>query len=359
MSRTSYAILALILIPIMLSGCAPATRHSGSSSMGGTTTHTQGGSLNSRVSILEQRLNNIDTSDSASAWSNQETMRNDMNILRNQMTDLNNRLDGGGRGGDLSAEVAMLKQRVDRLDAAMIQLQAQLGLDLEAMKTPITPPTLNSSNPGFGAGVNTPPPIATPPPPIGGVATPPQTSIQGTVPPPPPGNVSGTETIIINGVPQQMVVNQNAANIQPLDNSAAAMAALDAPVQQHTEASTDPATALYNSGIAAFNATRYSDALKIFSDFTTNFSSHNLASNAWFWQGESNYQMQEFGSAALSYQEVITKFPNSNKIAAAMLKQGLSFERLGQRDAANARYNELISKHPNSPEATRARALVR
>ena len=84
-----------------------------------------------------------------------------------------------------------------------------------------------------------------------------------------------------------------------------------------------------------------------------------MTSNAWFWQGETNYQLQNYGNAALAYQEVITKFSKSNKLPAAMLKQGMSFEKLGKREAANARYKELIKTHPNSPEAKRAKTLIR
>ncbi len=354
MNRKLSAALFLVLVPILMAGCGGAVRSSNS-----------GNDINSRVTQLEQRLNNIDTSGSAASWSDQEAMRNDMNVLRNQMADLNNRLDGGGRGGDLSAEVAVLKQRVDRLEAAMTQLQAQMGLDLEAMKTPITPPaTLGTgagagmgSGTGAGMGMTTPPPVntgLTPQPPVtnGAIVQQPM-GAAGTVPP------GGTETVVINGVPQQLAVNPNAGATPPMDSNAAANAAAGAPVQYGAADAGDPATALYNSGTAAFNARRYDDALKIFSDFTANYPKHSLTGNAWFWQGETNYQMQRYDRAALSYQEVITKFPKSNKMAAAMLKQGMSFEKIGNRNAANARYKEIVSKYPNSPEAKRAKTLIR
>ena len=368
MNRKLYTALFLVFIPALLAGCGGMTQ-SGSSS--------GGGDLNFRVAQLEQRVNNIDTSGAASSWSDQEAMRNDLNVLRNQMTDLNNRLDGSGRGGDLSAEVAVLKQRVDRLEAAMAQLQSQLGLDLEAMKTPIAPPA--ALGPG-GAGLTTPqPPVATPQPPLDGVSmqqplpgatpqpqlngAPPQaqTGAYGTVPPAATTTAPGTETVIINGVPQQLAVNPNAGATPPVDSNAAATAAAGAPVQYGAPEATaaDPATALYNSGTAAFNNRQYNDALKIFTDFTKNYPKHNLTSNAWFWQGETNYQLQNYGNAALAYQEVITKFSKSNKLPAAMLKQGMSFEKLGKREAANARYKELIKTHPNSPEAKRAKTLIR
>lgn len=359
MSKKLYAALFLVFSAAIVSGCGGMTTSSSSGS---------GNDINFRVSQLEQRLNNIDTSGSASSWNDQEAMRNDISVLRNQMNDLNNRLDGGGRGGDLSAEVAVLKQRVDRLEGAMAQLQSQLGLDLEAMKTPIAPPaSLGSGAAGAGLTTTPPPvttpqpPIVTPQPPVSSAAGIPQTGAAGTVPPVTSGLSSGsTETVVINGVPQQLAVNPNAAAVQQVDANAAAAAAANAPVQYGAaEGSSDPATALYNSGTAAFNARRYSDALKIFTDFTTNYPKHELASNAWFWQGETNYQTQNYGNAALSYQEVITKFPKSSKMAASMLKQGMSFEKLGKRDAANARYKDLISKYPNSPEAKRAKTLIR
>ena len=354
MNRKLYAALFLVLVPALMAGCGGAVRSSGS-----------GNNIDSRVTQLEQRLNNIDTSGSAASWSDQEAMRNDMNVLRNQMADLNNRLDGGGRGGDLSAEVAVLKQRVDRLEAAMTQLQAQMGLDLEAMKTPISPPAAlgtgtgagMGAGTGTGMGMTTPPPVntgLTPQPPVtnGAVVQQPM-GAAGTVPP------GGTETVVINGVPQQLAVNPNAGATPPMYSNAAANAAAGAPVQYGAADAGDPATALYNSGTAAFNARRYDDALKIFSDFTANYPKHNLTGNAWFWQGETNYQMQRYDRAALSYQEVITKFPKSNKMAAAMLKQGMSFEKIGNRNAANARYKEIVSKYPNSPEAKRAKSLIR
>ncbi len=369
MNKKLLATLFLALVPAFVAGCGDMNMSGG---------RTSGNDLNSRVSQIEQRLNNMDTSGSASSWNDQESMRNDMNVLRNQMADLNNRLDGSGRGGDLSAEVAVLKQRVDRLEAAMNQLQSQMGLNLEAMNTPInTPPPLGGGAAGGGApmGATVNPgalnanPGYTPPPVNSGLGTPPPVDAgaagsnpYGTVPPPVASgatNPDGTETVIINGVPQRLTVNPNAASTPPMEGNTAAAAAANAPIQYGGAESSDPATALYNSGNAAFNAHRYSDALKIFSDFTTNYPKHNLAGNAWFWKGESHYQLQKYDSAALAYQEVITKFPKNNKMAAAMLKQGMCFEKIGNRNAANARYKELIGKFPGSPEAKRAKTLIR
>lgn len=117
----------------------------------------------------------------------------------------------------------------------------------------------------------------------------------------------------------------------------------------------DTAQALYDSGMASFNNRRYEQALKAFTDFTATYPQNKLVSNAWFWQGECNYQLKNYAAAALAYEKVISGFPNSNKAPASYLKQGLSFVQLGKKDAARERLSQLISKYPKAPEATRAR----
>lgn len=120
----------------------------------------------------------------------------------------------------------------------------------------------------------------------------------------------------------------------------------------------DTAQALYDSGMTAFNERRYEQALKAFTDFTGAYPQNKLVSNAWFWQGECNYQMKNYAAAALAYEKVIAGFPNSNKAPAAYLKQGMSFLQLGKKDAARERLNQLIQKYPKAPEATRARQEI-
>ena len=120
----------------------------------------------------------------------------------------------------------------------------------------------------------------------------------------------------------------------------------------------DMAQALYDSGMTAFNDRRYDQALKAFTDFTGAYPQHKLVSNAWFWQGECNYQMTNYAAAALAYEKVISGFPNSNKAPASYLKQGMSFLQLGKKDAARERLNQLIAKYPKAPEATRARQEI-
>ena len=100
-------------------------------------------------------------------------------------------------------------------------------------------------------------------------------------------------------------------------------------------------------------------AHKSFSDFTKTYSKHQLTSNAWFWQGECNYQMKNYAGAALAYENVIAGFPNSSKAPASYLKQGMSFLQLGKKAAAKQRLRELTKKFPKAPEASRAKQVIK
>ena len=121
---------------------------------------------------------------------------------------------------------------------------------------------------------------------------------------------------------------------------------------------TQSARALYQRALDSFYDRDYELAQSLWEEFTDNFPGHALTSNAYFWQGESFYQMQEYAQAALAYQEVITSFPDSNKRISSMLKQGMSFFRLGREEAGKLVLDELINKHPDTAEARRARAFM-
>ena len=121
----------------------------------------------------------------------------------------------------------------------------------------------------------------------------------------------------------------------------------------------DMAQALYDNGMDSFNNRQYQAALRSFSDFTKTYPKNKLVSNAWFWQGECNYQMKNYAAAALAYENVIAGYPNSTKAPASYLKQAMSFLQLNKKAAAKQRLNELTRKFPKAPEATRAKQVIK
>ncbi len=139
-----------------------------------------------------------------------------------------------------------------------------------------------------------------------------------------------------------------------------APAVTPSPTNQNNAAKTaDTAQALYDSGINSFNNRDYQKGLNAFKDFTTVYPDHKLVSNAWFWQGECQYQLKNYAGAALAYENVISKFPNSNKTPASYLKQAMSFMELKKNDAAKQRLNELITIYPKAAESKRAQSILK
>jgi tol-pal system protein YbgF len=111
---------------------------------------------------------------------------------------------------------------------------------------------------------------------------------------------------------------------------------------------------LYEQALEEFNKPDYQKALSLWVELTGNFPEHKMASNAYFWQGEAFYQMQDFENAVLEYNKVIKEYPGSNKYPAALLKCGLSCFALNKSAEGKLRLDELIKKFPDRAEAKRA-----
>ena len=121
----------------------------------------------------------------------------------------------------------------------------------------------------------------------------------------------------------------------------------------------DISLALYDAGLNAFNARRYDEAQRSFSDFIKNYGNHSMAPEAQYYLAECYFQRNQFADAALAYDTVITKYSKSSKAPAAYLKQGICFSKINQGAAAKSRLNELIRKYPNSAEAARAKTFLK
>ncbi len=121
---------------------------------------------------------------------------------------------------------------------------------------------------------------------------------------------------------------------------------------------TDPAQQIYEQALESFNQRQYAQAISLWSEFVESFPEHELVSNAYFWQGESFYQLQDYAQAALQYQEILENFPESSKHPTSLLKQGLSFYHLDKNKAGRILLQELIDEYPDSAEAKRAKIFL-
>ncbi len=127
--------------------------------------------------------------------------------------------------------------------------------------------------------------------------------------------------------------------------------------QQQDELSTPDI--LYEQALKAFRDRAYDKAQSLWNEFVNTFPKHALVPNAFFWQGECFYQLENYPQAVLKYQQVIEDHADSNKYPAALLKQGLSFYELDKDKAGRIILQELIKKFPKGAEARRARIFLK
>lgn len=114
---------------------------------------------------------------------------------------------------------------------------------------------------------------------------------------------------------------------------------------------------LYNTGLRAFNSRNYKEAIRIFTDVLTRFTSGEYVDNAHFWIGESYFSMGEFASAIKSYGRVLS-FKGSSKIDDALFKTGVTYIKMGQQSLAHEELEKLVNRYPASEYVGRAKKYL-
>ncbi len=81
-----------------------------------------------------------------------------------------------------------------------------------------------------------------------------------------------------------------------------------------------------------------------------------LASNAYYWLGETYYVQKKFQLAAISFARGFQNFPKGNKAIDQLFKLALTFMNLGKIEDACAAFSKLESEFPNAPNRISNRA---
>lgn len=316
-------------------------------------TGSGGSDLNSRMARVEDRVNTISTqidgTQSADVWNKMQHMESQLTVIQNQMNDLDNRMSGPKGNQVMSAN-----ERLDRMENALRQIASQLGIKIEALDEPYTPPeqpAQSQETSAYGGSAYNAPQGQ------------PQDAYENANMQQPATNPDGTVTVLINGVPRQVPVAGSpgaaTSNPAPQSDNTGNAPYTSGPTSGASHApGTDVAQNLYDNGLDFFNKRQYQEALKCFQDFTANYPDHKLTGNAWFWQGECDYQLSDYSAAVIAYQKVITNYSNNDKYVSSLLKQGMALSESGSKDAAKVRWREIVNKYPKSPEAVRAKKLL-
>ncbi|MCB0279084.1 MAG: tol-pal system protein YbgF [Calditrichaeota bacterium] len=113
----------------------------------------------------------------------------------------------------------------------------------------------------------------------------------------------------------------------------------------------------YQRAYGLFQSRKYTDAIVLFQQLVDRNPKHQLADNAQYWIGESNFAKQNYRQAILDFEKVIT-FPKSNKNEDSQFKIAYCYVLL--KDGTNARIElqRFISKYPKSRNINRAKKML-
>ena len=331
-------ILTLACAALPLSGCV-----GGSTSSGGGSSNL---SVEQQVQQHDMQLRQMQPAQ-ADAWNQLQTLRQEVNTLKGQLDDIQN-------AGGAHALVA----RVRAHDEALRQVERSMALNLNlgdpmssgggsaplAQAAPQVAPQAASqaapafSQPAYGQQSYGQPSYGQAA--AGGMAA---GSVGYAA-----ASAAGDQGAV--STPPQGVINPSSSTWgQP---SPQPETKVQAPQK-------DISLALFDAGVNSYNARKYDEAQRSFTDFLKNYKDHSQAPEAQYYLAECYFQRNQFADAALSYDAVIKKYPSSSSAPGAYLKQGISFSKLNQAAAAKARLEELIKKYPNSPEAARAKTFLK
>ena len=139
---------------------------------------------------------------------------------------------------------------------------------------------------------------------------------------------------------------------------------LNAPPPDQRDSAAPPADAAgeqptYDAAFAALKDGRYAESARRFQSFLDQYPSSGLASNAYYWLGESYYVTQNYKIALQSFQTLLQRYPESQKAPDALLKVGYSQYELKQWDQAEATLNQVVQTYPDTTVAHLAQGRLR
>lgn len=115
----------------------------------------------------------------------------------------------------------------------------------------------------------------------------------------------------------------------------------------------------YKEAFADFQRGQYNEAVTKFTTFTETYGGTPLASNAFYWIGESYMNLKNYDKAILYFQEVIDKYPKSEKAPRALLSQAEAFRMTNDKKSSTTLLKRVIELYPKSEEAIIAERKLR
>jgi tol-pal system protein YbgF len=115
----------------------------------------------------------------------------------------------------------------------------------------------------------------------------------------------------------------------------------------------------YKDAFEIFQKGNYEEAIKQFSVFIESYSGTPLASNAYYWMGESYMNLKNYDKAIIYFQEIIDKYPKSEKAPRALLSQAEAFRQTKDKKSSITILKRVIELYPKTEEAIIAERKLR
>ncbi|MFA5948704.1 MAG: tol-pal system protein YbgF [Hyphomicrobium sp.] len=123
-----------------------------------------------------------------------------------------------------------------------------------------------------------------------------------------------------------------------------------------TEAAAGNPKELYETAYGYLLQQDYSSAQSGFSEFLKTYPKDRLAPDALYWLGEVHYVQRNFANAAEAFDLVTSAYGSSSKAADALLKRGMSLSQLGKKQEACAAWRDIPTKYPSAPAHVKSKA---
>lgn len=116
------------------------------------------------------------------------------------------------------------------------------------------------------------------------------------------------------------------------------------------------ADVLYERAFADIRDARYDSAAENLKKFMSDYPTHQLASNAQYWLGETYYVQGDHKQAAKMFAQGYQNYPKGAKASDSLLKLGLSLSKMGKKDDACLSFSQLKKEFPGDTTPANRRA---
>jgi tol-pal system protein YbgF len=120
------------------------------------------------------------------------------------------------------------------------------------------------------------------------------------------------------------------------------------------EVVTDESNA-YDAALGLFKSGNYQGAIDSFQSFAGAHPNSQLAPSAYYWIGNSYFNLRDYKNAIASQEKLVSLYPDSTKVPDAMLNIASCQQGLGDTAAAKKTLGSIVAKYPLSNAAELAK----